>query len=82
VGSELLRLWGFGDEIVDAVGDLSNPMPTVDADVTWYLRAARHLAFEAEVDHVALADPSMPIPPLDAVLDHMRRHPRVPTHPG
>jgi HD-like signal output (HDOD) protein/CheY-like chemotaxis protein len=74
VGSELLRLWGFDEEIVDAVGDLSNPMPTIDGDVAWYLRAARHLEFEAGVDPTALADPSNPIPPLDAVLDHMRRH--------
>jgi HD-like signal output (HDOD) protein/CheY-like chemotaxis protein len=80
VGSELLRLWGFGQEIVDAVGDLSNPMPAVDDDVAWYLRAARHLAFETDVDPSALADPSTPIPPLDAVLDHIRRHQPVATH--
>ena len=37
---------------------------------------------EGVLDPVALADPSTPIPPLDAVLDHMRRHQPLATHTG
>jgi HD-like signal output (HDOD) protein/CheY-like chemotaxis protein len=73
VGCHLLRLWGFGANVVDAIVHLKDPDPEHVDGLAWYLFAARRLVLDGGLDPLQLAAPSGSIPEVDEALASVRR---------
>lgn len=70
VGAHLLRLWGFHDTVIDAVGHLSDNSAPCNT-LQWHLLAARRLVLDRGFDPHDLASPIGSRPDVDEALDHL-----------
>ncbi len=70
VGSRLLRLWGFDERVIAAVGHLAGGGPPRDA-LQWQVVAARRLVMDGDFDPHDLASPAGSRPEVDEALDHL-----------
>lgn len=57
VGTQLLALWGFDEEVIEAVDGLSTEAPSSPGELGWYLASARELVIKHGLDPDALARP-------------------------
>ena len=73
VGCQLLRLWGFGSSVVDAIGHLAEPDGEPFEGLDWYLYAARRLVLEERIDPQALVSPVGADLDVDAALLRVRQ---------
>ena len=72
VGSHLLTLWGFDQEVIDAVRSLSDEASCRVGGLPWYVSSARQLVMGDGLDPLVLASPVGEHPEVDAAIDVLR----------
>ncbi|MFK7918007.1 MAG: HDOD domain-containing protein [Ilumatobacter sp.] len=72
VGAELLALWGFDQDVVDAVARLSSEEPSQPGELAWFLSSARQLIMEHGVDPDELGHPPRWDAEIDVLIDACR----------
>lgn len=73
VGGQLLRLWEFHPDVVEAIVQLNSPDVAETDDLPWYLYAARRLVLDEGFNPLDLAPPPGTIPEVDNALASVRQ---------